>query len=78
MTALQFLKKYGKEESERVAIEAGTNFVYFYQIARGFRRPSVNLAERLEVASKKKMKFEELLRAVKVAEAEYTQSMQAN
>ena len=70
MTALQFLKKYGKDEAERVAIEAGTNFVYFYQIARGFRRPSVNLAERLEVASKKKMKFEELLRVAKVAEAD--------
>lgn len=70
MTALQFLKKYGKEEAERVAIDAGTNFVYFYQIARGFRRPSVNLAERLEVASKKKMKFEDLLRVAKVAEAE--------
>lgn len=63
MTALQFLKKYGKEESERVALAAGTNFVYFYQIARGFRRPSVDLAEKLESASNKKMKFAELLRS---------------
>lgn len=51
MDALNFLEKHGKDVAERVAKQAGTNFAYFSQIAHGHRRPSVDLADRLVVAS---------------------------
>jgi transcriptional regulator with XRE-family HTH domain len=51
MDALNFLEKHGKDVAERVAKKAGTNFAYYSQIAHGHRRPSVDLADRLVVAS---------------------------
>lgn len=62
MDAYTFLKQYGREESERVAESAGTTFAYFYQLALGHRRPSVNLASRLEMASDGRLDFTSLLR----------------
>ena len=67
MDAYSFLKKFGREESERVAEAAGTNFAYFYQIALGHRRPSVDLASRLESASDGQMDLAALLRPKKRA-----------
>ncbi len=61
MDAKTFLDTYGREEAERVAVAAGTNFAYFYQIALGHRRPSVKLAVKLEHASDGRMTFTELL-----------------
>lgn len=61
MNARQFLSDYGREEAERVAKAAGTNFAYFYQLAIGFRSPSPRLAKRLEKASGGRMKVLDLL-----------------
>ncbi len=47
MDAGSFLEKHGKDSCRRVAEQAGTNWEYFYQLARGFRRPSVDLARKL-------------------------------
>ncbi len=47
MDALTFLKTAGKSEAERVAIAAGSNYVYFSQIAYGHRRASPDLARKL-------------------------------
>lgn len=63
MDANSFLKKFGKDEAGRVAEAAGTTYLYFYQIALGHRRPSVDLATRLESESGGRMEFAALLRA---------------
>jgi hypothetical protein len=67
MDAKTFLKTWGRQEAERVAEAAGTNYAYFYQIALGHRRPSVKLAERLERASDGRLGFAELLRPQQTA-----------
>ena len=41
--------------------EADTNMAYFRQLAYGFRKPSVEMAKRLEVASGGEMKAAKLL-----------------
>lgn len=51
MDALDFLNRHGRAVAEQVAKDAGTNFAYFSQIAYGHRRPSVDLAKRLVLAS---------------------------
>ena len=51
MDAKDFLARYGRAEAQIVADRAGTNYRYFYQLATGKRRASVELAERLVVAS---------------------------
>ena len=51
MNAKQFIDQFGRAEAERVAIAAGTNRVYFYQIANGFRNASTKLALRLHEES---------------------------
>lgn len=51
MDAKVFYESFGAEESERVAIEAGTTLDYFKQIMYGNRFPSHQLAKRLEEAS---------------------------
>lgn len=51
MDALTFLKQSGKAVAEQVAKAAGSNYVYFSQIAYGHRRPSPELARRLVDAS---------------------------
>lgn len=61
MNAKQFLESFGKSEAERVAVEAGSNYAYFSQIAYGHRRPSPDLAERLVKASDNRMDFVALL-----------------
>jgi hypothetical protein len=61
MDAKTFLETFGKEEAARVAERAGTNYAYFSQIAYGHRRPSVDLAHELVIASNKRMSFELLL-----------------
>lgn len=63
MDARAFIEKFGKEEAERVAIEAGTNYEYLMQIGRGTRRPSVELADRLVEKSGKRLSFVHLMRA---------------
>ena len=61
MDALNFMKKFGIAEAERVSREAGTTFGYFKQIAYGHRRPSPELAEKFEKASDSQMDFRTLL-----------------
>lgn len=61
MNAKQFLDAYGKDESERIACEAGSNYAYFSQIAYGHRSPSARLAKKLVEASGGRLGFEELL-----------------
>lgn len=63
---LEFLERYGKEETERISEGAGTNYAYFSQIAYGHRRPSVELAEKLVEQSGNRLSFEKLLRAKRV------------
>lgn len=63
MNARQFLDQFGRAESETVATKAGTSFAYFYQIANGHRRPSVELAERLVTASSSRLGFSDLLKS---------------
>ena len=41
------------DEREEVAKQAGTTVDYLWQLAGGHRKPSVELAKRLEAASKK-------------------------
>ena len=60
MDALTFLKTAGKAEAERVARAAGSNYVYFSQIAYGHRRPSPDLARKLSEASGGKMTLPKL------------------
>jgi len=61
MNAHQFLKMYGAVEADRVATCAGTTLGYFKQIAYGHRRPSPELAEKLEDMSDGRMDFRVLL-----------------
>jgi len=61
MNAREYIDKYGKEKAEAVAKAAGTNMAYFSQLAAGFRRPSVKLAQRLVDASGGELGFVELL-----------------
>ena len=51
MNAKQYREKFGKLGCQALAEAAGTNYDYFYQIAIGHRRPSVELAQRLVEAS---------------------------
>lgn len=51
MDAKTFIDTFGKEEAERVAKEAGTNLAYFEQIMYRARKPSPQLAAKLETAS---------------------------
>ena len=55
MNAKEFLARYGRAEAKSVAEVAGTNYRYFYQLAVGKRRASVELAQRLAVASEGRM-----------------------
>lgn len=67
MNAKQYLDTYGKKGAEDVAIKAGTKLSYFLLIAKSLRRPSVELAKRLEKASGGEMGWVELLEVKKVA-----------
>ena len=61
MNAKQFIEHFGIEEAKKVAEKAGTNYPYFSQIAYGHRRPSVDLAKRLVVASDERLDLLALL-----------------
>jgi transcriptional regulator with XRE-family HTH domain len=62
MDAKTFLEQYGKAEAERICKLAGTSYAYFTQLATGNRRPSADLALKLEHASNERLSFEALLR----------------
>lgn len=66
MNAGEFLAKYGREEAKSVAEMAGTNYRYFYQLATGKRRASVELSQRLAEASRGRMNQMEILTAKKL------------
>jgi hypothetical protein len=51
VTPRAFLAKHGQAVATSIAEAAGTNWPYFKQIAYGHRRPSVELANALVVAS---------------------------
>ncbi len=55
MNALEFFKEYGTAEGRRVAILAGTSYAYLWQVAHGYRRPSPEMAVKLEAASDGRM-----------------------
>jgi hypothetical protein len=61
MNAIDFLKYFGQTETEAVAKTAGTTLAYFKQIAYRHRRPSPELAEKLEEASSGRLDFRSLL-----------------
>lgn len=51
MTPLEYLKAHGKPATEAMCLRAGTTLAYFEQIAYGWRRPSPDLAMRLQSES---------------------------
>jgi len=51
MDILTFIKEKGVTEAERLADASGTKLVYLKQIGTGFRRPSGQLALRIEQES---------------------------
>lgn len=55
MNARDFFDQHSHHEVRRVAILAGSSYDYLYQVAHGYRRPSPELAERLEKASDGRM-----------------------
>jgi len=61
MDAATYIELYGRERAEEVCVKAGTTFEYFYKCSRGYRRPSVELAQRLVDASDYKLDFVSLL-----------------
>ena len=60
MNAREFLKQYGTEKAEAVAIKAGTTLGYLQCIAYQNRRPSPDLAKKLQSASGGAMKRADL------------------
>jgi len=60
-----FIDTYGKDEATRVAKEAGTIWQYVYQCAEGYRRPSVELAQKLVKASDYRLDLVAILTAEK-------------
>ncbi|HBR96874.1 MAG TPA: transcriptional regulator [Gammaproteobacteria bacterium] len=61
MSAAEYVEAYGWKKAAEVAERAGTNRAYFYQIAKGIRRPSVELAKRLVEASDNELSFLKLM-----------------
>lgn len=68
MNAKQFIESVGRAEAERVAIAAGTNYVYLYQIANGYRNASTKLALRLREASGDQLDLMSLMTATDIRE----------
>lgn len=62
MNAQDYLDLHGIKKAKEVATKANTSYAYFWQIAKGIRRPSVDLAERLVEASEHELDFVSLLR----------------
>lgn len=65
MNAKQYLVKYGDSGAEKLCKKAGTTLPYFKQIAKGIRRPGVDLTVRLVRCSKDELDFKALLTAYK-------------
>lgn len=53
MDAQTYKDRHGVAICRAVADKAGTNYIYFYQIAVGLRHPSRRLTEKLVLASRK-------------------------
>ena len=53
MNAIQWMKTVGHERAAKVIKAAGTTPEYFRRVYKGFRRPSVGLANRLADCSHK-------------------------
>lgn len=64
MNAKSFLELHGAARAKQVAEVAGTNLRYFRAIAKGDRRPSVELAKRLVKASGHELDLISLLESV--------------
>lgn len=64
MNASLFIEVHGKERAAQVAADAGTSYPYFQHIAKGRRRPSVELAKKLVAASDGELDLLSLLSAV--------------
>lgn len=64
MNAQSYLNLYGRKKAAEVAEAAGTNYRYFHHIVKGKRRPSVELAKRLVIASSGELGLMDLLEAV--------------
>jgi len=47
MDLKEFIESYGRDEAKLVAEKAGTIWQYVYQCAEGYRRPSVERAQKL-------------------------------
>jgi len=60
MDAREFWIRYGPEESERVALAAGSKYSYFKHLVMRTRRPSATLAKRL-VEADQRLTLTELL-----------------
>jgi metallophosphoesterase superfamily enzyme len=61
MTAYEYLKRHGKARADQIAELAGISPAYFNQICHGHRHPSCKVAERLSVASKRRLRIQDLL-----------------
>lgn len=61
MNAKDYIEEFGADKATELAVAAGTNYAYFYQIAIGHRRPSVDLANALVKKSKGKLDFVKLM-----------------
>ena len=64
MNAQSYVALYGRDKAKKVAEAAGTNYRYFHHIVKGKRRPSVELAKKLVVASGGELGLMDLLEAV--------------
>lgn len=65
MTPLEYLHKKPKQEIEQMARNAGSNYAYFEQIARGHRTPSIKKAIEFVKHSENQMTMSELLPVLK-------------
>ncbi len=65
MLPFDYLQSKPRSEIEKMALDAGSNYAYFEQIARGYRRPSIKKAIRFVESSKKEMTLPELIPEIK-------------
>lgn len=61
MNAKQFREKYAVTECKRICLAAGTTYGYFQHLCTGERKPSIELAKRLEKVTKGELKAVDLL-----------------
>ncbi|MEE4107763.1 MAG: transcriptional regulator [Halieaceae bacterium] len=65
MDLKEFIESCGRDEAKLVAEKAGTIWQYVYQCAEGYRRPSVELAQKLVDASDGRLDLLAILTAEK-------------